>query len=136
MRYLIIIGVCFMLFTAGCLGVGEEKSITKDVQGQAASYKVTAVELYKEYDANSVAADQKYKDKVLEVSGKICNIGEDITGVPYIVLAGDEYGMTGVQCFFGDENVVAGLAKDQQITVNGKCDEMLINVFLRGCILQ
>ena len=136
MRYLIIIGVCFMLFTAGCLGVGEEKSITKDVQGQAASYKVTAVDLYKEYDANSVAADQKYKDKVLEVSGKICNIGEDITGVPYIVLAGDEYGMVGVQCCFGDENVVAKLSKDQQVTVSGKCDGIIIDVFLRGCILK
>ncbi|WP_211461796.1 OB-fold protein [Collimonas silvisoli] len=39
---------------------------------------VTAVQLAKDYDANEVAADQKYKGKKLRVSGSVQSIDKDV----------------------------------------------------------
>jgi len=48
--------------------------------------KVSADTLYKDYDANEVRADDKYKGKTLEVSWKINSIGKDIMENPTIQL--------------------------------------------------
>ena len=46
--------------------------------------KVTATQMLADYEANEVAADQKYKGNMVEVSGTIKNIGKDILDTPYV----------------------------------------------------
>jgi len=48
---------------------------------------ITAEQLYKEYEANEVASDLKYKNKALQVKGKIRDIGKTIGDTPYVNLA-------------------------------------------------
>ena len=99
-----------------------------------AVHKITAYALSAEYEANEVAADEKYEDNILYVEGVIDTIGKDILDIPYITLEdGTTFG--GVQFMFkkGDESIVAGLTKGQHVTVRGECEgEIIFNIIFRG----
>ena len=107
-------------------------------QPTPSAIEVTAQELYSAYDANQVAADAKYKDKTLKVTGVVESIGKDILDTPYITLtSGGQYEVWGVQCMFDEkyEPELAKLTKGQMVTVQGECDGYLVNVLLRDCAL-
>lgn len=98
--------------------------------------EVTAIKLSEEYDANKVAADAKYKDKRLKVTGIIDSIGKDILDDPYVTLEGMPNRLFGVQCMFSKskEQELINLKKGQEITLTGKMSgEMIGNVVLREC---
>jgi hypothetical protein len=100
--------------------------------------EVTAVELSQAYDDNKVAADAKYEDKTLQISGVIDDIGKDILDAPYVTLKGRETSFFGVQCMFSrnDEALLANLSKGQQLTLQGKLSgELIGNVLVRGCTI-
>jgi len=91
--------------------------------------KVSAVKLYAEYEANEVAADLKYKDKLLEVSGVVTDIGISQSirpGTPVIFLAGslDAPFMEGVTIHLSlnQKAKVAVLSKGNTVTVVGVCE--------------
>lgn len=96
---------------------------------------ISAYALSQEYDANKVAADAKYKDKVLEMSGVIDEVGKDILDAPYVKLEGINM-FAGVQCFFStsDEPLLAELSEGQSITLRGRVSSELIgSVIVKGC---
>lgn len=98
--------------------------------------KISALQLSEEYNANKIAADQKYKDRILEVSGVINSIDKDILNTPYITLRGQEFSLFGVQCMFdkSQEDKLAKLIKGQSITITGKVSgELIGNIILRNC---
>ena len=90
--------------------------------------KITAAELYAEYEANEVAADLKYKDDHLEVSGVVTDIcaTSQITGKPVIFLAEslDAPFMEGVTVHLSADQKVklATLSKGDSVTVVGICE--------------
>jgi hypothetical protein len=49
---------------------------------------VTASQLARDYEENTVAADQKYKGKKFIVTGTVSDINTDIMGRPYVTLRG------------------------------------------------
>jgi len=126
----------FVLIFFGILACGslETDAKTKEVQSQEAVYTLSARSLYAEYKQNEVAADAKYKDKVVIVSGRITNIGKDFADTAYVILAGDEY--FGVQCMFakGEEGVVAQLSKGETVTIKGVVSRLVIgSLLLNSC---
>lgn len=96
---------------------------------------VSASELASAYNANEVSADDKYKDKVLVVSGTVDSIGKDLTATAYVTLqaSGD---FLGVQCMFDDQykGELAKLHKGQQVRLRGTCKGKALNVLLADCI--
>jgi hypothetical protein len=64
-----------------------------------------------EYQRNEVAADQRFKIKLVAVKGEVVRVGKNVQGVSYVTLCGDEY--TAVQCFFDprDTDQVTELAQ-------------------------
>jgi uncharacterized repeat protein (TIGR02543 family) len=117
--------------------INSHKSITanfKTTPAQAA-IKITAAQLYYEYDQNPVRADQNYKGKILQVSGWVNNIGND-----YINL--DVGGiLASVDCFFDPEQrpEIAQVSEGQHVTVQGQCDgfsSFFLTVYLRHCTLM
>jgi len=83
---------------------------------------------------NAVRADMTYKGKRLRVGGRIKSIDIDITGSPYVVLAGSAG--VDVQCFFDapERAFVASLHKDQQVTLIGECSGKPLNgVLMQHC---
>jgi hypothetical protein len=96
--------------------------------------EVSARKLFADYQANEIAADETYNGKVLQVSGTIRDIGNDLLDNAYISIAGDQY-FGDVQCFIADKAVVAKLRKGSFITVKGECDGLLMNVILQRAIV-
>lgn len=114
----------------------DNSKLEKQVAG-ATALSVSPRQLMADYEANEVAADQQYKDKVLLVSGIVTNIGKDVMGEIYVTLsAGDALG--GVQCSFSESHTqeAARLSKGQRVTIKGMCKGKVLNVLLGGCILQ
>ena len=112
-------------------------SIDDKLRGLDVVLKIDAYELRREYDENEVAADLKYKDKIIYVEGMIDRIGKDIMGKPYIVL--DDGGFWGIQCVFEKkyELDIATLVKGQWVTVRGECRGKVLstNILLKDCTL-
>jgi hypothetical protein len=129
----------FVLVVLGVLAVGstDTDTDTQKVQSQAPSYTLSANQLYREYDSNEVAADAKYKGKVVIVSGTIQDIGKDIMDDAYIVIGGGGF-LDGVQCTFtkGEQSSVARLSKGQQVTVKGEVAGKMGNVLINKASLQ
>ncbi|SCX51929.1 tRNA_anti-like [Nitrosospira sp. Nsp1] len=92
--------------------------------------------LSKDYDANEVAADNKYKTtKYILVTGKILGISKDFLGDPYVTLPGQQM-FSGVQAKFNKDylETLAKLAKGQTLSVVCKVlNKIITNVMLNDC---
>ena len=119
--------------------IQNEKTDSQGVSQEIEFIEITAMKLSQEYDDNKVAADAKYEDKFLKVSGVIDDIGKDILDNPYVTLEGPESMFFGVQCMFpkNDESKLIDLSKGQNVTLTGKLSgELIGNVILRGCSIS
>lgn len=117
----------------------SEDEIEDEISDIEPDITVNATVLSAEYQENEIAADEKYKGKILLVSGTIDDIGKDLMDSIYVSLSdGEEFSFSGVQCFFSDSqtSVAAKLKKGQTITIKGKCDGLMGNVLLNGCTVQ
>ena len=137
-----VVLIFFVLVIIGGSSGENNKQTNTNVQNnlkqeqEEVTVEVTAIKLSEEYDANKVAADAKYKDKRLKVTGIIDGIGKDILDDPYVTLEGMPNRLFGVQCMFSKskEQELINLKKGQEITLTGKMSgEMIGNVVLREC---
>jgi RecG-like helicase len=100
--------------------------------------KITSPSLYAAYNANEVAADTKYKGKMLEVSGTVDDVKKDILDTMYVTLQSDEM-FGSIQCYFDNQHTsqLASLKKGQQLTITGKCDGYsIMNVLVKNCEIK
>lgn len=128
-----------VLVLLGILAVGstDTDTDTQKVQSQAPNYTISADQLYSDYNSNEVAADAKYKGKVVIVSGRIQDIGKDIVDDAYIIIGGEGF-LDRVQCMFtkGQQSSVASLSKGQHVRVKGEVAGKMGNVLVNKCTLQ
>lgn len=124
---------------------GDRNSVTHSITVTSAltiQYRVTAGQLLDEYNANEVAADMKYKGKLIAVNGSIYSINvADSTGKPYINLVrpGDWFLPFEVRCEFSlnDLNELAQLHEDDMITIVGICTgDIFFGVQLEDCYIE
>ena len=131
--------ISFFLFVIIAFGSLDEfenlEQSPKVTPNSNPSVIITASKLYKEYNSNEIAADEKYKGKIIEVTGVIRDIGNDIMDNAYITLVGNEY-FGDIQCYFNEKSVVAKLSKGKRITVIGSCSGLMINVQINNCIVR
>jgi len=115
--------------------VESEEKVEETTYSQRARFYVSAKRLYQDYESNEVAADEKYKGRVIVVSGVVENIGKDIMDTMYISLDTGNFGS--VQCMFSERHTsdLTKIQKGDMVRIRGKCDGKLMNVLLRGCIL-
>jgi len=129
-----IVLAAFLVLAVGSMDTDTD---TQKVKSQAASYTLSANQLYREYESNEVAADAKYKGKIVIVYGTIVDIGKDIMDDAYIVIGGEGF-LDGVQCTFtkGEQSSVARLSKGMQVRVKGEVAGKMGNVLVNKCSLQ
>lgn len=99
---------------------------------------MSADALARAYNANEIAADEKYKGKAVIISGKIQNIGKDILGSPFVVVGGSGM-LDGVQCMFAKSatSSLASLSKGRTVTISGTVSgKMLTWVMMSDCQLH
>lgn len=63
-------------------GQSSEVSVADRVIQKEEAIVISPRTLYSEYKENEVAADMKYKDKLLRIEGKVDSIGKDILDDP------------------------------------------------------
>jgi len=103
-------------------------SSSNSPQGGAASQStaiaVSAERLLADYKTNEIAADEKYKGHLLEITGTVETIGKDVLDNMYVSLkSGQEFDFRSVQCYFGQRFAAraASLQPGQRITIRGRC---------------
>ena len=122
----------FIILGGGSLDTDEG---AEKISAATPDYVLSANTLFKEYERNSVAADAKYEDKIVVVSGTVQNIGKDIMDTAYLVIGGSGF-LDGVQCMLprGQEGLVARVSKGQYVTLKGKVSGQTIgNVLVNNC---
>ena len=121
--FVVIIAVFVSITDDGTVDV--ETTTNPDTgETEAIVIEVTAADLYAAYVENAVAADAIYKDKVVQVTGTVSNIGQDLlTDDPCVSLdSGSAYGIAPIQCFFSSAtSEIAELRDGDTITIRGKC---------------
>lgn len=143
-----LIGAVGMFLILGCGGANQNSTTTTNPattananSAAAPTEKPLAVQakaLTKEYDENELAADGKYKGKMLAVSGKVANIAETFGNVT-ASLEGHN-AVISVMCSFdeSEKGAVAKLKKGGQATFVGTGDGMTGGMYagLGNCRIQ
>jgi CSLREA domain-containing protein len=96
---------------------------------------IDGAQLYADYYSNEVAADLKYKGRMVVTSGQVASIGKDFSGKPYIQMVG---AVGGVNCSFAPDQIasIAQVSPGQEITVTGTVDGFFVSVQLKGCTIK
>jgi len=102
--------------------------------------RVSVEQLLKEYDENSVKADQRYKDKLLEVTGVVDSVEADASNEVYVSLVtGDTWDWNDVHCLFRDSAEIkklSDISKGDTVTITGTCTGSgFMRVSLKNCRL-
>lgn len=95
---------------------------------------ISAIAITKEYSANEQAANAKYLNKAIEVSGVVSEIDKNQDGGTMVILqTGDP--MAGVQCAMRDKNTT--ITQNQPVTIKGFCSgNGITGVSLTDCVLK
>ncbi|MDR0519512.1 MAG: OB-fold putative lipoprotein [Clostridiales Family XIII bacterium] len=145
---LIIVAVIIVIIIAAVNSGGDNKDANNAPSNQTeqsaddstapeeSAIQISAKDLMDAYDENEVAADEKYKGKVLQVKGVVNSVATDIMDELYVTLDnGAELEIISVQCYFNEDkkDAIAKLKKGDEITIEGTCTGYLINVLLEDC---
>ena len=101
--------------------------------------EMTAEELLSAYEVDKTAADAKFANKILKVTGVVNRIEvKDILDVYYITLTSVEKSrLQNVRCMFDKQHgpELSQLTPGQTVTVQGRYDGSIINIRLTDCVL-
>jgi hypothetical protein len=130
----VLLGLMVLL----ALGSGKTpEQESKSVKSESPAIEVAAPKLFADYNANEIAADDKYKGRVLVVSGTVEDLGKDIMDQMYLTLKTDDV-IKSVQAFFAAEHKsrLASMKKGDSVRVKCRCDGKFGNVILKDCSLM
>lgn len=107
----------------------------QNIRSAKADFKLTATELFSEYEANEAAANEKYLGKIIEVTGVVQEVKQDEEGRTGVTLEGGGM-MFGVICKLDDFSNPkrTEFAEGEQVTFKGECSGMLMDVVLVRCV--
>ena len=103
------------------------------VEGKSTDITITATDLYKQYSDNETAANQKFLNKIISVTGIADEVNK--TDSTYTILLKSDADMGGISCSLFD-NKTAAVSNGKSITVKGKCTGYLMDVALTDCIIE
>ncbi|MGB8492475.1 MAG: hypothetical protein WCE64_15580 [Bacteroidales bacterium] len=98
-------------------------------------FTITAVDLQKAFEDNEAAANTRYVNKVLEVSGVIASLkpGENNSLSVFLKTGSD---LSSVICTFQQGTALSGFKPGDAITIRGSCSGYLTDVLLNDCALM
>ncbi len=121
---LCLAGWGFYLYNKPRQGVGD---IKPDVT-------IEAKNLYNQYSENEEAANKKFLNKVIAVTGTTTEVNK--TDSTYLIqLQGNDMG--GISCnVFTRNNSNLQIQKGETITIKGRCTGFLMDVALTDCVIE
>ena len=126
-----IVASLFVLFVIGSIFGKNDPPVQQTAAPPTPPpIEITSEHLYKEYDANEVAADQLYKNRTLKVSGTVRSINKAIGDAPYVNLATGRWSHQ-VVVYFPEtlyDDKLATYKKGDRIEVTGTCRGMILGM--------
>ena len=132
---IIVLGILtVLLIVIGKMGGGSDSSSSSTSSKKNASsatsipldyYTVVTVEdMVNDLSANALKAQEKYKGKYLQITGRLSNIDSD---GKYISLSPSGFSLTSVMCYIKNDTQkaqVANMSSDDTVTLRGKCKDV------------
>lgn len=145
MKKKIILGIIGVIVLMGIIGAiaggGTKSNSSSSTQTGSASTPqpteaakpmvVDATILIGDFDKNKLSANDKYKDKLVQTTGYIKNISNDVTGQYFLSLnpSNDQYYFgTTIACYFKDKSELTSLSNGQSVAVAGTMQEMTLGI--------
>ena len=120
------------------LACATDAEIERGIVGEPTTLEVSAAELRFDYDANDVAADLKYKDKVVALTGYVSGIhSKDLDGAS-VTLKTDSF-VEEVRCHFTQAHLqeVASLREGDWVRFRGRVEGKgltdIFDISIRAC---
>lgn len=122
----VLFGLPAIVFLA-CTGAdGESDNADEPKNIGKPDVTVKAGAILKEFEANELAADEKYKGKVLKVSGKVAKVDTDFLDEDTYILqvgTGSDFEVFTVNCNGAPKDQLASLKPGDPVTVIGAFDD-------------
>ena len=93
-------------------------------------YQIHAIDLTREYDANEFAADEKYKDQIIVVRGRITHFDETFGNASIQLETGDMFLSLICSVQKREKTKLATLAKGEDVLVVGRLEGLSAGLFL------
>ena len=132
-KYIIYIGLIAVAGTLAAFFMYNKPH--ESIKKAKPAYELNAGDIYSDFEADETLANEKYLDKVVQVSGTVVESSTTEDGIVSITLDGGGM-LGGVICQldeFSDHertNYTAG----ETVTFRGKCTGMLMDVVLVRCV--
>jgi len=134
-----IIGFFILIGVIGAIGGSSNKTsnqatttTTDETKATPTPEKISARDLADDFDNNKVAAEAKWKDKLVEFAAQISNITD--TGISFSNIASKQFSLTQISCRIQDKQQLLSLKNGQTITVRGIIGSQTIGVIdLSSC---
>lgn len=134
MKKIIIIVVGLLLLgIAGAMFLYHKPH--QDISQADPDYIMTSPELFAAFETDEASANEKYLDKIIQISGKVASTTTDEEGQMSITLEGDGL-MFGVICKLDglSEPKRKDFSQGEEIRLKGICSGMLMDVVLVRCV--
>lgn len=128
----IVVGVAMVSIAGCCKKEGGASASTGPV------VTASAADIMKDYKANEVRGDAKYKGKRVRFTGMVDEIKKDLTdSIMVNVGTGAAFELPALTLSFGDEATqqVASLDKGDKLTAECTCNGLMINVLMTECTI-
>jgi archaellum component FlaF (FlaF/FlaG flagellin family) len=108
----------------------------RDVTAEEPAHRVTANQLFDDYEADEAAANAKYLDKTIEVTGTVSEITVNDAGQTSAILTAENAMIGGVSTTFQTAITMEPLKEGQEVCVKGRCTGKLMDVVVTDCTLK
>ena len=128
-------GILLLLLIAAAWAYHVVLRPHQSTAGETADFSISADSLYQQYRANEHSADQKYLNKVIEVTGKLAEIQH--SGTSEIWILSPHAGGGGINCqLFAGTKIDPEPKSGEAVTLKGRCTGFLMDVNLADCVLR
>ena len=117
----------------------SQKATADNKLEQAPIENINVSQILSDYESNEVAADNKYKGKIVRVTGVVNSIKKDLMDHPYLNISRDgEVDLPMFQASFDKSmnKTLGSISKGSVVTVTCKIDGLMMHVIGEDCQLN
>lgn len=107
----------------------------RDIASEEAAYTLTADELFDAFEADEQAANAKYLDKVVAVSGPLADVTANGAGQSVLTITATNAMLGGISATMQSKEAPA-LTLGESVTVKCRCTGYLMDVILINCTVE
>ena len=106
----------------------------ENIEKASVDITTTAEAIFADFEADEMAANEKYNDKLVQVKGKVVKVSKDESGIVNVIL--DSGNMFGVVCKLDELTAHKRTEFDEgsEVTFKGKCTGINLDVLLVRCV--